>query len=50
MMTGNLNQLESSEKGRKDEQKMRRKEGIQLASIELRCEAPGCMFVAQMKS
>ena len=51
VMTGKLNvQLEASEKGRKDEWKMRREEGIQLASIELRCEEPGCMFVGQTKA
>ena len=48
MMTGQLNdQLEASEKERKDEQKMRREEGIQLASSELRCEEPGCVFSGQ---
>ena len=47
-MTAKLNgQLEASEKERKDERKVRRKEGIQPASIELRCEEPGCMFVGQ---
>ena len=50
-MTTKLNdQLETSEKERKDGWKVRRKEGIQLASIELRCEEPGCMFVGQMKA
>ena len=33
-----------------DEQKMRREEGVQSASIELRCEKPGCMFVGQTKA
>ena len=33
-----------------DEWKMRREEGIQWASIELRCEEPGCMFVGQTKA
>ena len=32
------------------ELKMRREEGIQLASIELRCEKPGCMFGGQTKA
>ena len=51
MMTGKLNvQLEASEKERKDERKMRREEGIQLASSELRCEEPRCTFVGQTKA
>ena len=29
---------------------MRREEGIQLASTELRCEEPGCTFVCQTKA
>ena len=32
------------------ELKMRREEGIQLASIELRCEKPGGMFGGQTKA
>ena len=50
-MTAKLNgQLEASEKERKDERKVRREEGIQPPSIELRCEEPGCMFVGQTKA
>ena len=49
--TGKFNdQLVASEKERKDGWKMRRKEGIQQASIELRYEKPGCMFVGQAKA
>ena len=33
-----------------DEWKMRREEGIQSASFELRREEPGCMFVGQTKA
>ena len=51
MLTRNLNdRLEASEKKRKDKLKMRREGGIQPASIELRCEEPGCMFVGQTKA
>ena len=51
MMTGKLNdQLEALKKEKKDGWNMRRQGGIQLASIELRCEEPGCMFVGQMKA
>ena len=51
MMTAKLNgQLEAAEKERKDERKVKREEGIQLPSIELRCEEPGCMFVGQTKA
>ena len=51
ILTRKLNDcLEASEKERKDELKMRREEGIQPASIELRCEELGCMFVGQTKA
>ena len=51
MMTEKLNeQLEDSEKERKDEQKMGKEEGVQPESAMLRCVVLGCAFVGQTKA
>ena len=51
MLSRKMNgRLVASEKERKNELKIRREVGIMPASIELRCEEPGCMFVGQTKA